>query len=96
MLCFGGNAQFPELLIQIMHVSGYAGFQDTEVMIFHFLCTEKGSSAEEQVAAGSVGCLVNKEVFLLRPYGGVDTGHCGVAQQMKDFDCLGAQSFHGA
>ena len=48
MLGLGGNAQLPQLIVQILHKGLYPGFNSAKVMVVQFLplgrfCTEKGS-----------------------------------------------------
>ena len=54
MFCFGRNTKFPELYVQIVHISCNTRFQSAEVMIFHFLAlrsrsTDQCTSAEYKV-----------------------------------------------
>ena len=85
---FGGNAQFPQFFIQIMHISGYSRFQSTEIVILHFLtlgrlCTKQGSSGKNEIFSLLVQLFIYQEVFLLRTNGGVYTGNLSISQQVK-------------
>ena len=44
MLCLGRNTHFPELFVQIMHISGDLRFQDAEIVILHLLAFGGGSA----------------------------------------------------
>ena len=101
MFCLGRNAELPELLIQIMHERRDLRFQDTEVMILHFLSFRRGRSqqspsAEKKVFPLLIHILVDEEIFLLGSDRRRDPRDILLADQMKDFDGLFAQGFHGA
>ena len=101
VFCLGRNAELPELLIQIMHERGDLRFQDTEVVILHLLSFRRGrsqkrSSAEKKVFSLLIHVLVDEEIFLLGADRRRDACNILLADQMKDFDGLFAQRFHGA
>ena len=59
VLGLGGNAQLPQLLVQLLHKFGDLGTDDTEVMLLQLLTLGRGST--EQSAAGEdqiLTCLV--------------------------------------
>ena len=37
VLCLGINAEFPELLVKLMHEGGYSFLDGTEIMVVHLL-----------------------------------------------------------
>ena len=54
MLCFCKNAQLPQFLIQVFHISFYTGINEAEIMIIHLLSfrrrrSEKRTSGKHQV-----------------------------------------------
>ena len=100
VFCLGRNAELPELLIQIMHERGDLRFQDTEVVILHLLAFRRGrsqkrSSAEKKVFSLLIHVLVDEEIFLLGADRRRDACDVALADQMKDFNGLLTQRFHG-
>ena len=54
MLCLSGNAKFPKLKVQILHISADTLTDGTEIMIFKLLslgsrCAEKGAARKDKV-----------------------------------------------
>ena len=59
VLGLGGNAQLPQLFVQLLHKLGDLGTNDTEVVLFQLLTlgrggTEQGAAGEDQVLTGLV------------------------------------------
>ncbi len=82
----GGNSQFPQFHIQIVHVFGYFRFQRSEVVILHLLSfgsrsAEQCPSTEDQVFSLTIQVFVHKEIFLLRSDGGRHSGDCFISQK---------------
>ena len=99
VLGLGGNAQLPQLLVQLLHKLGDLGTNDTEVVLFQLLTlgrggTEQGAAGEDQILTGFVIFLLNKEVLLLGADGGGDVIHI-LAEQLQDANCLIGQCVHG-
>ena len=86
---FCQNSKLPKLLVKFFHISGNSGFQLTKVMVFKFLtfwcrCAKKCSSAIDKILAFFKHFLINKEVFLFRPYCGNDSCYVGLAKKLKN------------
>ena len=93
MFRFCRNTEFPELFVQIMHVSCNTWLQSSEIVIFHFLSfrsrsTDQCTSAEDQVLSLIVEVFVYKEIFLLRTYGCVDVFDFCIAKKTKNLNSL--------
>ena len=100
MFCFSRNSKFPELFVQVMHVSRYTRFQGSEVVVFHFLSfwsrsTDQGTSAEDQVFPLIIEVFVYQEVFLFRTNGGIDMFYFCISEKAEDLDSLFVQGIHG-
>ena len=101
VLGFGQNAQLPQLLIQVSHVSGNSGLDNAKVMIVHLLTlgglgAEQGTAGIDQILALVIHCLIDQEVFLLGADGSANTFHILVAEQLQDAHGLTVQGLHGA
>ena len=100
VLGLGGDAQLPQLFVQLLHESGDLGADDAEVVLFQLLtlggrCTEEGAAGEDKVLTGLVVFFLNKEVLLLGADGGGDVIHV-LAEELQDADGLIGQRVHGA
>ena len=100
VLGLGGDAQLPQLFVQLLHESGDLGADDAEVVLFQLLtlggrCAEEGAAGEDEVLTGLVVFLLNKEVLLLGADGGGDVIHV-LAEELQDADGLIGQRVHGA
>ena len=100
VLGLGGNAQLPQLFVQLLHERGDLGADDAEVMLFQLLAlgggsTEQGAAGQDQILACLVILLLNKEVLLLGADSGGDVIHV-LAEQLQDADGLIGQRVHGA
>ena len=81
------DSQLPKLFVQLFHECCNTGFDNTEVVVIHFLslrrfCTEEGTTREAKVAALVVHFLIYKEVFLLGTDRSANTFHSVVAEQL--------------
>ncbi len=70
VLCFGGNAQFPELYIEILHELSDAFPDDSEIMILHLLSFGRGRSEQRPAREDEVFALqglvfIDEEILLL-------------------------------
>ena len=100
VLGLGGDAQLPQLFVQLLHKFGDLGTDDTEVMLLQLLTlgrgsTEQSAAGKDQVLTGLVVFFLNKEVLLLGADGGGDVIHV-LAEELQDADGLIGQRVHGA
>ena len=100
MFCFCRDTKFPQLYIQIMHISSNLWFQGTKVMIFHFLsfwsrCTKQSTSAEYQVFSLLIQVFVYQEIFLFRSDRCGHAGNGFISQKFQHLYCFCVQCFHG-
>ena len=100
VLCLCENAELPELLVEILHVSRDSRFDRAEVVILKLLtfgshCAEQRSAAELQILSLLVQILVNQKVFLFGADGSRDALYVGFAEKMKHLHSLCAQTLHG-
>ena len=100
VLGLGGNAQLPQLLVQLLHKCGDLGTDDTEVMLLQLLTlgrgsTEQSAAGEDQILTCLVVLLLDKEILLLGADGGGDVINI-LAKQLQDADGLTGQCVHGA
>ena len=100
VLGLGGNPQFPQLVVQILHIFGDDGPQGAEVMLLQLLAlgghgTEQGAAGEDQILTGLIVLFANQEVLLLGTHGGGHMVHL-LAEQLQDAAGLGGQGAHGA
>ena len=94
------NAELPELFVEVCHVSGDSRLDNSEIVVVHLLslgrlCAEKSASAEDEVFALLIECLVNEEVFLLGADGGAHALYIGVAEESENTKSLLVESLHG-
>ena len=100
VLGLGGNAQLPQLFVQLFHERGDLGADDAEVMLFQLLAfgggsTKQGTAGQNQVLACLVVLFFNKEVFLLGADSRGNVIHV-LAKELQDADGLIGQRVHGA
>ena len=74
VLCLGGDAELPHVLVKILHVACYAILDSSEIVVVKFLSlgsrsAKQRSASEDQVLSLIVGSLVYQEVLLLSAYG---------------------------
>ncbi len=101
VLCLCGDAQLPELLVEILHVCADALLDDTEIVILHLLSfrsrrAKKGTARKHQILPLQIEILVYEEVLLLRTDGSRDLGSPCVPKQLYNAQRLLAQRLHGA
>ena len=99
VLGLGGNAQLPQLFVQLLHKLGDLGTNDTEVVLFQLLTlgrgsAEQGAAGEDQILTSFVIFLLDQEVLLLGADGGGDVIHI-LAEQLQDANRLIGQCVHG-
>ena len=100
MLGLCQHAEFPQLLVEVLHEGGDAGFDGAEVVVFEFLSfwrsrTEKRSSRVHQVAALLECLAVDEEIFLFGTDGGDELLRLS-AEEVQEFHTLAGDRFHGA
>ena len=91
VLCFGENAQPPQLLIQILHEFGYPGTDGGEIVVVQLLslgrgCAEKSSACQAQILPLGVQVLGQKEILLLSAHAGDDPVGFRVAKKPQNAD----------
>ena len=82
-----------------MHILSDLRFENTEVMIFHFLSFRSGgadecAAAEEKIPAFLKEFFADQEIFLLRTYCGDDPADLLVAEQVQNLQGFLIQHFH--
>ena len=97
----GGDAQLPQLLIQVGHEGAHPVPDDAEVLVLQLLplgggCAEEGAPGVDEVPALQILLPVHQEVLLLGPHLGDDLFGRGVPKQPEDAQRLGADGLHGA
>ena len=100
VLGLGGDAQLPQLLVQLLHELGDHRADDAEVVLLQLLTlggrgAEQGAAGEDDVKTLLVVLLADEEVFLL----GADGGHHAVhvlAEQVQHLAGLIGDGLHGA
>ena len=95
------NAQLPQFLVQVGHVGGNSGLDNTKVMIVHLLTlgglgAEQGTAGVNQILTLVIHFLGNQEILLLGANGGTNALDVIVAKQLQDPHGLTVQGFHGA
>ena len=100
VLGLGGDAQLPQLLVQLLHKAGDDGADGAEVVLLQLLAlggggAEQRAAAEHQVKALLVVFLFNKEVLLLGADGG-DHAVNILAEQMQHLAGLVGDGLHRA
>ena len=101
MFGFGGNPQFPELLVQLLHIRLDAGFDTAEIVVVQLLPlgrarTEQGSAGIHQVGTPLVQRTVNQKILLLCTDRGAHRAHIAVSHKAQHTQRLLLQCLHGA
>ena len=101
VLGLGRHAQFPELAVKGMHILGYLGLEDAEVMVLHLLPfgrrgAHEGAAGEEKILSLFVEFLVDQEVFLLGTYSRIYMVDIGISQKVQNLDGRIRERLHGA
>ena len=101
VLCLGGDAELPHMLVEILHVVSYAVLDRSEVVVVKFLSlgsrsAKQRSASEDQVLSLIIGSLVYQEVLLLSAYG-CNYSLCGGIAEKSEYSqsCVG-NNVHGA
>ena len=97
----GGNAQLPQLLVEVGHEGAHALPDDAEVLVIQLLAlgggsAEEGAAGVDEVAALQVLLPVHQEILLLGTHRGEHLLGLGVAEQPQDTQTLGVDGLHGA
>ena len=101
VLSLGSDAQLPQLLVHLFHVSADSLPDSSEIMIFQLLTLgrhgpEQGTPCIDQIFPLQILGPVNEEILLLRPHGGNHPFGCGIAEQPQDPQRLCVNGLHGA
>ena len=101
VLCFGQDAQLPQLGVQLLHKGGYPGLDGAEIVVVQLLSlgglgAEQRSAGVDQIPALLIQRLVDQEVFLLRADRGRHVLDRLVAEQLQHPECLPVQCLHAA
>ena len=97
----GGDAHFPQLLIQVGHELAHALADDAEILILQFLSLGRGRAEErpsgvDEVTALEVALAVDDEILLLRADGDQHALGILIAEQAQDAHRLLGKRLHGA
>ena len=101
VLGFGEDPQFPELLIQILHIGRYPGLDHPKIVVFQllpfgWLGAQQGAPGVHQILALLIHLAVNQEVFLFRPHSRNYAGGFGIPEKAKDTQRMAVQGVDGA
>ena len=99
VLCLGEDAELPQLLVQVAHIVGNAGFDGAEVVVVQLLtlgrlCAEQCSAGQLQILALLIYLSVDQKILLLGSHGSDDARDVGSADQVEDLDRFAAQALH--
>ena len=86
VLRFGGDAQLPQLIVQLLHKRLNAGINRTEIMIVQLLTlrrfrAEQSAPGKAQIFSFFIQILVYQEIFLFTADAGQYAGHICMAKQ---------------
>ena len=100
MLGFSRHAQFPEFLIQILHISAHPLFDHAEIMILHLLAFRRRRAKESaprkhQILPPQVQILIHQKIFLLRSDTRRHLCRRSITKEFYNTQCLIAQRLHG-
>jgi len=101
VLCLCRNADFPQLLIDILHKRRDSLADRSEVMIIKLLSlrrhrSEKCASCIDQVFSLLELLSIHEEVLLLRSYGRRNFLGCSISEQSEESQSLFVDRFHGS
>ena len=101
MLGLSQYPQFPQLVIQLLHIGRHPGFYYAEVVVVHLLSfgralAKEGTAGETQIRALIVHLLGYEEVFLFGPHRGAHALYLLVAEQPDNAHGLIVKGRHGA
>ncbi len=96
----GGDAQLPQLVVQLLHEFGDLGTNHAKVMLLQLLAlgggmTEQGTASEDQILALLIILLADQEILLLGADGGGDMG-AAFAKELQNLAGFGGDGLHGA
>ena len=99
VLCLGEDAELPQLLVQVAHIVGNAGFDGAKVVVVQLLtlgrlCAEQCSAGQLQILALLIDLSVDQKILLLGSHGSDDARDVGSADQVEDLDRFAAQALH--
>ena len=85
VLRFCRNTQFPQFLIQVLHVGADTLSDNTKIVIFHLLSLRSGSTKQSTACKHQVFSLqeqifIHQEIFLLCTYAGSNLGSLCIAK----------------
>ena len=100
VLGLGGNAERPQLVVQILHIGRDGGADSAKVVLLEFLAlaggsTKEGAAGDDQVLALAVSVLLDQEVLLLVAHGRNDL-LWRLAEQRQNALGLTRERGHGA
>lgn len=99
VLGLGGNAERPQLIVQVLHVGRDGGADSAKVVLLELLTlawssTKEGAAGNDQVLALAVGVLLDQEVLLLVAHGRNDLLG-GLTEQRQNALRLTRERGHG-
>ena len=102
VLGLGGNAQLPELYIQILHISAHTLSDGSEIMVFHLLPLRRLRAEQRPPRINKVRPFqilfpVYQKILLLRPHAGLHLFRLGalIVKKPCNTNCLMADGLHG-
>ena len=101
VLGLGQDAEFPEFIVQVLHIGLHAGTDRAVVVVLQLLAAgrfgaDEGPAGHDQVFPLLVELFVDQEIFLLGAHLGDDALGSVVSEQAQDADSLFADCVHGA
>ena len=99
VLGLGEDAEFPQLVVQVLHKCGNSGADRAKIVILQLLSSgrfsaKERSSRHDQIFALLVEILIEQEIFLFRADLGDDPVYGGVTEEVQDADSLLAHRVH--
>ena len=100
VLGLGGNAERPQLVVQVLHIGRDGGADSAKVVLLELLAlagsgAKEGATGDDQVLALAVGVLLDQEVLLLVAHGRNDLLG-GLAKEGENTLGLTRERGHGA
>ena len=97
----GGDAQLPQLLIEVRHEGAHPLPDDAEILVVQLLSLGRGSAEEGAAGVDEVPALeillpVHQEILLFWAHLGGDLLGLGIAKQAENTQRLGVDGLHGA
>ena len=99
MLGLCKDAELPELLVEILHISGYTGLDDTKIMVIHLLSlgrlrAKERASGVYEIFSFVIHFSVNKEIFLLGTDRACNTLYGIVSEKLQNTESLHVECLH--